>query len=134
MLDTGLARPPSPTYTAITPATRASEQNEPSARTELPAEETVTPTTETESSQRSANNEREQRPPVEPSTPQVERQNVIDPESESFVYVATNTDTGQVVRQIPSETLLRLRAYAKTVETQQSQQTQETSQPFQRVV
>ncbi|MEP3667129.1 MAG: flagellar protein FlaG, partial [Roseibium sp.] len=59
------------------------------------------------------------------------RQNVIDPDSESLVYVATNTETGQVVRQIPSETLLRMRAYAKTVETQQ---TQEPAQPFQRVV
>ncbi|MEO9526172.1 flagellar protein FlaG [Roseibium sp.] len=131
MLDTGLARPPSPTYTAITPATRASEQNEPSSKTELPVEETVTPSTETDNSQRSANNERDQRSLAEQLAPTVERQNVIDPDSESLVYVATNTETGQVVRQIPSETLLRMRAYAKTVETQQ---TQEPAQPFQRVV
>jgi len=131
MLDTGLARPPSPTYTAITPATRAPEHKEPSARTELPSEETVTPSTETNSSKRSADNEREARSRQEQSAPAVERRNVIDPDSESMVYVATNTETGQVVRQIPSETLLRLRAYAKTVETQQ---TQETAQSVQRVV
>lgn len=132
MLDTGLARPPSPTYTAITPATRAPEQNEPSAKTELPVEETVTPATESENSQRAANNEREQRSLLERFTPTVERQNIIDEDSESLVYVATNTETGQVVRQIPSETLLRLRAYAETVETQQ--QSQDSTQSFQRVV
>ena len=131
MLDTGLARPPSPTYTAITPATRAPEQNEPSAKTELPAEETVTPANESENSQRAANNERDQRSLLERYAPTVERQNVIDPDSESLIYIATNTETGQVVRQIPSETLLRLRAYAATVE---SQQTPDTTQSFQRVV
>jgi flagellar protein FlaG len=120
MLDTGLARPPSPTYTAITPATRAPEQNESSAKTDLPAEETVTPSTETETSQRSANNERDQRSLLERYTPTVERQNVIDEDSESLVYIATNTETGQVVRQIPSETLLRLRAYAESVDTEQT--------------
>ena len=131
MLDTGLARPPSPTYTAITPATRAPEQNEPSAKTELPAEETVTPANDSENSQRAANNERAQRSQLERYAPTVERQNVIDPDSESLIYIATNTETGQVVRQIPSETLLRLRAYAATVE---SQQTPDTTQSFQRVV
>ncbi|MCK7614880.1 flagellar protein FlaG [Roseibium sediminicola] len=131
MLDTGLARPPSPTYTAITPATRAPERNEPSAKTDLPAEETVSPPTETENSQRAANNERDQRSLLERYTPTVERQNIIDEDSESLVYIATNTETGNVVRQIPSETLLRLRAYSKTVETQQ---TQDSAQAFQRVV
>ncbi|ASP33546.1 hypothetical protein [Labrenzia sp. VG12] len=121
MLDTGLARPPSPTYTAITPATRAPEQNESSAATELPPEETVTPLSESEDSQRSANNEREQSSLLERFTPTVERQNVIDPDSESLIYIATNTETGQVVRQVPAETLLRLRAYAETLSSQQEQ-------------
>lgn len=122
MLDTGLARPPSPTYTAITPATRAPDQNAPASKTVLPVEETVTPATETEDGQRAANNERDQRSLLERYTPTVERQNVIDEDSESLVYIATNTETGQVVRQIPSETLLRLRAYAANVETQQTRQ------------
>ncbi|GAB4525644.1 MAG: hypothetical protein Tsb0019_27740 [Roseibium sp.] len=134
MLDTGLARPPSPTYTAITPATRAPEHKEPSAKTELPSEETVSPSSETESGRRSADNEREPRSGQEQTAPTVERRNLIDPDSESMVYIATNTETGHVVRQIPSETLLRLRAYAKTVETQQVQQTQEPAQAVQRVV
>ena len=131
MLDTGLARPPSPTYTAITPVTRAPERNAPSVQTDLPVEETVNPAAEAEYSQRAANNERNQRRLQDPITPTVERRNVVDPESERLIYVATNTETGEVVRQIPSETLLRLRAYTKTVESQQSQ---DTSHPFQRVI
>ena len=130
MLDTGIARPPSPTYTAITPVTRAPEKNEPSAKTELPARETVTPSEGTEQGRRAADNEQASRV-AQRTTPQVERQNVLDPESNSLVYVATNTDTGQVLRQIPSETLLRLRVYAETVENQQSE---DTSPPVQLVV
>ena len=130
MLDTGLARPPSPTYTAITPVTRAPEKNVPATKTDLPAKETVAPSSETQDGRRPADNE-QSRQIAQRATPQIERRNVIDPDSESMVYVATNTDTGQVLRQIPSETLLRLRAYAETVE---SQQTEETTQPTQLIV
>jgi|GEM_PF-2511313 len=131
MLDTGLARPPSPTYTAITPVTRAPERNAPAAKTDLPAEATVNPSEEASDGQRAANNEQNRQKPQDPAVSPVERRNVLDLESESMVYVATNTDTGQVVRQIPSETLLRLRAYAKTTEENQSA---EASRPVQLVV
>lgn len=119
MLDTGIARPPSPTYTAITPATRAPERNQSAAATELPAEETVTPSSESSGSQRSATYENE-RSLFEDKAQRLERRNVADPESGSFIYVATNIDTGEVVRQVPSETLRRLRAYAETMDQQQS--------------
>ena len=119
MLDTGIARPPSPTYTAITPVTRAPERNQPASKTDLPAEETVQPSVETERGQQSATHKRDQGPLAERFAQPVERRNVIDPESESLVFVATNTETGEVVRQIPSETLLRLRAYAETIAAQE---------------
>ncbi|MEE4011788.1 hypothetical protein V1T76_06995 [Roseibium sp. FZY0029] len=131
MLDTGLARPPSPTYTAITPVTRAPERNAPSVDTDLPVEETVRPSTETQNGQRTANNEREQRSLGDRFSSSVERQNIIDPEYDALVYVATNTETGQVVRQIPAETLLRLRAYNESI---QSQQSQPPTEPVQRVI
>ena len=130
MLDTGIARPPSPTYTAITPVTRAPEKNVPAAKTDLPAKETVNPSGETQDGRRSADNE-QSRQAARRAAPQIERRNVVDPDSESLVYVATNTDTGHVLRQIPSETLLRLRAYAETVE---NAQTEKSSQPTQLVV
>lgn len=123
MLDTGLARPPSPTYTAITPVTRAPEKNAPAAETELPSEETVTPSSDTQYSRQAADHKRQQQD-GKYRLPEVERRNVIDPESESMVYIATNIDTGEVVRQIPSETLLRLRAYTDTMEARKSQSAQ----------
>ncbi|PVB59285.1 hypothetical protein [Labrenzia sp. 011] len=131
MMDTGLARPPSPTYTAITPVTRAPERNAPAAKTELPREATVSPADEGSDGQRAANNARDQKNQADPVTPRLERRNIIDPDSESLVYVATNTDTGQIVRQIPSETLLRLRAYSRTMEESQPSQ---TGKPVQLVV
>ena len=122
MLDTGLSRPPSPTYTAITPVARAPERTRPAAETDLPAEETVRPATETDQSRQAADHERKRQFTSDrPEDQQVERRNIIDPESESFVYIATNVDTGQIVRQIPSETLLRLRAYTESIEAQKAQ-------------
>ncbi|WP_305983979.1 hypothetical protein [Roseibium sp. MMSF_3544] len=118
MLDTGIARPPSPTYTAITPVTRAPEKNQPAVNTDLPPEETVKPSSDASQGQRAANNKRDGKSLFESVTPQLERRNIVDPESESVIYVATNTNTGEVVRQVPSETLRRLRAYTKSIETQ----------------
>lgn len=131
MLDTGLARPPSPTYTAITPVARAPKQDDPVAKTDLPAEETVRPSGETTDGQRSANNEHDVRKREDPIAPQMERRNIFDANSDSLVFVATNIETGHVVRQIPSETLLRLRAYTESVE---KQQTEPPAKPTQLVV
>ncbi|CTQ52284.1 hypothetical protein LP7551_00801 [Roseibium album] len=118
MLDTGLARPPSPTYTAITPTTRAPERNEPAARTELPAENTVRPSSETEDGQPTNYRARAETSRFEDTSSNLERRHIVDPESESVIYVATNTETGEIVRQVPSETLRRLRAYSKAIASQ----------------
>lgn len=131
MLDTGLARPPSPTYTAITPATRAPERNEPATNTDLPAEETVRPSTEAGDGRRAADNARNSQSLFDKVSQKLERRNIVDPETDSVVYVATNTDTGEVVRQVPSETLRRLRAYTKSIETQSAPA---TAQNIQRTV
>ncbi|MEP3046009.1 MAG: flagellar protein FlaG [Roseibium sp.] len=119
MLDTGIVRPPSPTYTAITPVTRAPERNKPASETDLPSEETVQPSSEAYKGQQSATYGKEHQPLSEQFKTPVERRNVVDPDSNSLVFVATNTETGEVVRQIPSETLLRLRAYAETIAAQE---------------
>jgi len=127
-MDTALVRPPSPTYSAITPVARAPDKDKPATATDLPAEDTVRPAGDSSGTQRSANNEQNSKPApqtdqsaLERYTPTITRQNLIDPESESLIYVATNTETGEVVRQIPSETLLRLRAYSETVEAYRTQ-------------
>ncbi len=128
MLDTGLTRPPSPTYTAITPATRAPERNASAAKTELPAEATVAPAGESDNSQRTANNEDRNNHRQEALTQNLERRHVEDPESKSFVFVATNMETGEVVRQVPSETLRRLRAYAHSIAQQDMNANRQTVQ------
>ncbi|MBD8890424.1 hypothetical protein [Roseibium litorale] len=114
-METALLRSPSPSYTAITPAARAPERIEPAAKTDLPASRAVTPANDTTESRRSAESERSELPFAQAK---LDKQNVLDPESESYIYIATNSDTGEVVRQVPSETLRRLRAYAKVLSEQ----------------
>lgn len=127
-MDTALIRSPLPSYTAITPVARAPERIEPAAKTELPASATVNPASDTDQSRKSPENTRSELPF---SQAQLDRQNILDPESESYIYVATNSDTGEVIRQVPSETLRRLRAYAKVMaeqaETNQMQNTIKTA-------
>lgn len=43
----------------------------------------------------------------------IERNTVIDPKTREVVYQTLDRDTGEVVRQVPDETLLRLRAFAR---------------------
>ncbi|MFD1696636.1 hypothetical protein [Roseibium aestuarii] len=115
-MDTALIRPQLPSYTAITPDTRAPERTEPAAATDLPVENTVSPSNDSGAGRRASDNPRN-REPFSP-TLNIERQNFIDPESETLIYQAKNRDTGEVVQQIPSETLRRLRAYNKTLSDQ----------------
>lgn len=120
-METALVRPPLPSYTAITPATRAPERTEPATKTDLPASNTVTPSAEGEQNRPTAENERRGETRLDAIRPQIERKNIVDPESDSLVYVATDSNSGEVVRQVPSETLLKLRVYAQTVSDQSNE-------------
>lgn len=120
-METALVRPPLPSYTAITPATRAPERTEPATKTDLPASNTVTPSAEGEQNRPTAENERRGETRLDAIRPQIERKNIVDPESDSLIYVATDSDSGEVVRQVPSETLLKLRVYAQTVSDQSNE-------------
>ncbi|WP_417689748.1 hypothetical protein [Roseibium sp.] len=115
-MDSALVRPPLPSYTAITPVTRAPERVQPATKTELAPENTVKPSAGANEARRSAENNVTKEPLNQ--AVQLERKNVRDPESESLIFIAMDSDTGEVVRQVPSETLRRLRAYAKTISDQ----------------
>ncbi|MTI45260.1 flagellar protein FlaG [Roseibium hamelinense] len=117
-MDLGLARPPLPSYTAITPVTKAPERTEPAVKTELPSGEAVAPLDETQQNEQSASSKEREQTLLDQVAPRLERSNNYDPEIDSFVYTATDPDTGEVVRQIPSETLRRLRVYAETIAAQ----------------
>ncbi|SUB01723.1 Uncharacterised protein [Pannonibacter phragmitetus] len=112
-MDTGAIRPSLTAYAAVTPATRAPEQNEPAARTELPGSQTVKPSGNTEEQRQLAENGNQQSATTSVVSRDIVRKNTLDPESQSFIYVAMDRETGEVVQQVPSETLRKLRAYAK---------------------
>ncbi len=119
-MDTGSARPPLPSYTAITPVTRAPDRNEPATKTDLPASRAVNPAAESSNSRQATEHESKHEKMLDKLQPQLERKNIVDAESKSVIFVATNSDTGEVVRQVPSETLRRLRAYAQSTSEQQA--------------
>ena len=122
-METALARPPLPSYTAITPETRAPDRTEPATKTDLPASNTVKPSTEGDQGRRAADNQKRGETRFDAIRPQIERKNIVDPESDSLIYVATDSDSGEVIRQVPSETLRKLRVYAKTVSDQSNETT-----------
>ncbi len=124
-MESALVRPPMPSYTAITPATRAPERIEPATKTDLTASKTVNPSADADQGRRAAENERFREPREE--TTRVERRNVRDPESESLIFIAMDSDTGEVVQQVPSETLRRLRAYAKQISDQANEARDQTT-------
>ncbi len=43
----------------------------------------------------------------------IDRRITIDPKTREVIYQTVNEDTGEVVRQIPDEAMMRLRAYAR---------------------
>lgn len=112
-MDTGAIRPSLTAYAAVTPATRAPEQNEPAAKTELPGSQTVRPSGNSEGQRQLAENGNQQGASASLVSRDIVRKNTLDPESQSFIYVAMDRETGEVVQQVPSETLRKLRAYAK---------------------
>ncbi|WP_106752962.1 hypothetical protein [Pannonibacter carbonis] len=119
-MDTGVIRSPLPAYTAITPETRAPQRNEPAAKTDNDIAKTVTPSGES-SAQRPAKEERNQGPVGGQQLRDLVRKNKLDPESQSLIYVAMDRESGEVVTQVPSETLRRLRAYAISTDNQENQ-------------
>lgn len=119
-MDTGVIRSPLPSYTAITPETRVAQRNEPATKTDNEISRTVTPSSES-AEQRPTNEERTPAPVAGQQLRDLVRKNRLDPESQSLIYVAMDRDSGEVVTQVPSETLRKLRAYARTADAQDTQ-------------
>ncbi len=46
----------------------------------------------------------------------VSRELVVDPEMREVIYRVVDVNSGQVVRQVPDEAILRLRAYTRAIE------------------
>ncbi|MEP3602588.1 MAG: hypothetical protein ABJN26_21890 [Stappiaceae bacterium] len=101
-----------PVPVASVPETRTPVTPESVAKTELPASETVQPS---EDAQATAPEDNRQ-PPVRPQ----QSENLVevmeqDSETNTTIYRTVDTRTGLVKEQMPTETILKLKAYAKAV-------------------
>ena len=114
-MDTGAIRP-LPSYTAFV-VPRVSETNTATARTDLPEEATVRQTP-TSAESRSAEHRFEQSSQRRRDTERandLDRRVERDPSTDSFVYKAIDTESGEIVSQVPNDSLLKLRAYVETM-------------------
>ena len=105
-MDTGVTIKPNPGVVTqnYAPATPAS--SDPST-TELPATKAVTPTGPPSASAPAT--------PVRNDVPSTTHEVIIDPQTREVIYRVIDVRSRQVVRQVPDEALLRVRAYAKAL-------------------
>ncbi len=78
----------------------------PAAPTELPAAKTVTPAT--------ASLALRHDPALTESA--TSRDVILDPQTREIVFRVLDADSGQVLRQVPDQALLRMQAYARALE------------------
>ncbi|SDU24484.1 flagellar protein FlaG [Stappia sp. ES.058] len=110
-METGAIKAPA-YQTALAPVRGRETVTPPSAPTDVPPEKAVQPAEESAASRPEAENPSAPRPG--PSQ-DVKREEYRDTITDSLVFRAIDTTTGEVIRQIPDESLLRLRrAFAET--------------------
>ena len=63
------------------------------------------------------------------SEPQMRREFELDPETADLVFKAINEDTGEVIRQVPSEVILKVRAYAHAQDDHSTRETRSGETP-----
>jgi flagellar protein FlaG len=99
-------------YTLVPTAPRPSEASaSPAARTDVPAEKAVQPPTETAANRPAAENN------FAKAEANIKREEFRDKITDSIVFRAVDLTTGEVVQQIPEESILRLRrAFAETTQ------------------
>ena len=114
-MDTGAIKPV-PNFSAFA-APRAAGTQPAVAKTDLPEEATVRPADETSEAQpvRDRRPDHQAQRINEPEEDQeVERRVERDDDTNSLVYRSIDTQSGHVVDQLPSESLLKLRAYVES--------------------
>ena len=83
-------------------------------RTELPPEASVQAAPADEAVRYEPDDGAGRRAAVEAALREIiERHTEIDPKTREVVFQSVNRETGEVVRQVPDEALLKLRAYAR---------------------
>ena len=122
-MDMGAIKPVSALPQAVTSQAQYAMRTAAANETELPAEKVVTPVTDSDGSAR-PRAEAERRDDKPPTAPPLKRENVFDQETDTLIFRATDPESGEVVRQIPEEALLRLR---QALATQAASHTHSTS-------
>lgn len=99
-------------YTLVPTVPRPSEASaSPAARTDVPPEKAVQPPNETAASRPAAENS------FAKAEANIKREEFRDKVTDSIVFRAVDLTTGEVVQQIPEESILRLRrAFAETTQ------------------
>ena len=99
-------------YTLVPTAPRPSEASaSPAARTDVPPDKAVQPPNETAASRPAAENS------FAKAEANIKREEFRDKVTDSIVFRAVDLTTGEVVQQIPEESILRLRrAFAETTQ------------------
>ena len=123
-MEYGLSKPVAPM--AVVPPARKQESPEPVVETELPEENTVKPADRSEDVRQSAHSTAE--PAAQDAQRDLVRVNYRDSITNSIVFKAIDPDTGDVVQQVPDETLLRLRRFFEASEQAQQQNAQAVNQ------
>lgn len=109
-METGAIKQPVPV--ASVPETRAPVAPESAAKTELPASETVQPSETAQGAEQTDNREPAARPQQSENLVEVMEQDSV---TNTTIYRTVDTRTGLVKEQMPTETILKLKAYAKAV-------------------
>jgi len=100
------ATKPIPPMAAAIPTARRQDHPEPVAETDLPPEKVVTAVKETDHARETSDSLEYSR-----QAPELERKTYRDTVTNSLVFREINPDSGEVVRQIPEDSLLRIRRY-----------------------
>jgi uncharacterized FlaG/YvyC family protein len=108
-MDTALTSKPSAPVAAATFVRPDAQPVREAVQTELAAPKAVTAVTNAASSNATSSNEVAQR--AAPFT----REILIDPQSREVIFRVVDVRSRQVVRQVPDEALLRMRAYTRAI-------------------
>jgi flagellar protein FlaG len=138
-METALPRGPSPVAAIAQPQARIPSQ---ATQTDLPRQATVQAAEQSsqsravvrdsvrESGQQIARSEQPSRQDQSASAadePRTQSRLELDPETESVIFRSVDADSGEVLKQFPSDSLLKLRAYAREVVSSQLNSEKQTS-------
>lgn len=113
-METGSLNRPAPIAAHNAPQRTDSLATAGAVRTQLPAESAVQQVSEAEAVRFEPSDGARERAAMERALQDVIKRRIeIEPKTREVVYQKINERTGEVVRQVPDEALMRLRAYAR---------------------